>query len=172
METKNNFWNIEFREYAKNKRGQHFMTIIVHLKGRNVITGYMYREYDKESGKMIYTAKDSNGNPVFEDIKDKYKIMNGFKESGKALAEIEPIKPQIDTSRDTENPSSERATNRAEELRELREGKTIENVEEKDEEKDQVQNMENEQETDRDQELNDIREEKENDRDQDFDRDI
>ena len=80
-----------FLEFSSTEEGQHFMTII-HIIGHDrTIIGRMYREYDKDQKKMIYTATDWEGNLVFRDTNDIATLKKKFIESGKTMAQAKPI---------------------------------------------------------------------------------
>ena len=83
-----------FIEYSSSEPGQHFMTVVQTQDHKRIIIGRIYREYDKETKKSKYHAKDFAGNQVFADITDLYALKKGFIENGKNLADMAKMSQQ------------------------------------------------------------------------------
>lgn len=85
METQNNkrtYTKIKFLEYSTANKGQHFITVI---QGKNNVVGRIYREYDEVNKKAIYTAKDKEGNPVFQEEQGLVAIKKAFVNANKEI---------------------------------------------------------------------------------------
>lgn len=91
METKEG--KTVFIEYSTAEKGQHFMTVVQTMDHKRQIIGRIYREYDKEKGKSIYTANDWEGNPIFKDTHDLTSLKKKFIENGKTMAIAIPKVP-------------------------------------------------------------------------------
>ena len=83
-----------FIEYSSSEPGQHVMTVVQTQDHKRIIIGRIYREYDKETKKSKYHAKDFAGNQVFADITDLYALKKGFIENGKNLADMAKMSQQ------------------------------------------------------------------------------
>lgn len=123
MEAEKSSWKradkIVFIEYSSNKPGQHFMTVMKNVDGKRRIIGRIFREYDPENKKTVYTARDWAGNPVFQDIPDLTSLKKSFIEHSKTLALTIPKDP----ARQKETELSEEEDRRLD-LKEIREQKT------------------------------------------------
>ena len=80
-----------FIEYSSSEKGQHFITVVQTIDHKRTIIGRIYREFDKETKKPNYYAKDFDGNQVFADITELYALKKNFIEHGKNLADMEKM---------------------------------------------------------------------------------
>lgn len=100
METQNNknkttYSKIKFLEYSTAAKNQHFITVI---HGKNNVVGRIYREYDDVNKKAVYTAKDREGNPIYQDQPSLVGIKKAFVNANK---EIKSPEQNLDESLET-----------------------------------------------------------------------
>jgi len=104
---------IVFNEYASAKPGQHIISVATRVKGRRHVIGKIFRKYDHEAKKYLYTATDKAGNEIFPADYNLFSLKKKFIENEKNLSPVKQNETQI------EEPS----INCAEELSEVRKGK-------------------------------------------------
>ena len=107
---------IVFTEYAYAKQGQHFMTVNTRVDGKKVFLGKVFKTYDSDAKKYIYTATDRQGNPLFEPTEKIYELKNQFIENEKTLV------PAIEQSQ-VEKEGIEAGTAREGEIKNVRSSK-------------------------------------------------
>jgi len=128
-----------FIEYSSSEPGQHFMTVVQTQDHKRIIIGRIYRQYDKETKKPKYYAKDFEGNQVFANITDLYALKKGFIEHGKNLADMSKM-AQLKKMKQPEKPvNSLQKAERASAVKNIREKKFT-----KDKTKNVTQNKPNE----------------------------
>ena len=85
-----------FVEYPKAVAGQYSIKAekkIIENKTEDrfntkwITIGYLTKKFSKEENKYIYTATDSTGNQVFQNIKELHVLKQAFRDNGKQLAE-------------------------------------------------------------------------------------
>lgn len=118
METKN---KTVFIEYSSNAPGQHFMTVMGYVNGQRRIIGKIFKEYDTENKKMVYTAKDASNNSVFSEVPDLMTLKKRFIEHNQTLTQFIPKGTE---QKETELPELE---DRENDLKQIREQKTEKN---------------------------------------------
>lgn len=118
METKN---KTVFIEYSSNAPGQHFMTVMGYVNGQRRIIGKIFKEYDTENKKMVYTAKDASNNSVFSEVPDLMTLKKRFIEHNHTLTQFIPKGTE---HKETELPELEEREN---DLKQIREQKTEKN---------------------------------------------
>ena len=112
-----------FIEYSSSEPGQHFMTVVQTQDHKRIIIGRIYREYDKETKKSKYHAKDFAGNQVFADITDLYALKKGFIENGKNLADMAKMSQQKKMKQPEKPVNSLQKAERASAVKNIREKK-------------------------------------------------
>jgi len=129
---------VVFIEYSTARKGQHFMAVMVDKK----VIARVYREYDTEKKRMIYTAKDREGKEVLPPTENLYLLKKHFIDNAKQRNQAMQIEEQYDERKEKpqqekqpakekevkqqvkENPKEKtltKQTTREEELRSLRE---------------------------------------------------
>ncbi len=81
---------IVFTEYAYAKQGQHFMTVATRVDGKKVFMGKVFKTYNQDANKYIYTAVDREGKAIFEPTEKLYELKNQFIQNEKILAPETP----------------------------------------------------------------------------------
>lgn len=84
-----------FIEYPQASAGQYSIKIeqkVVDKSDEQAVKkwlaiGYISKSFNKEENKYIYTATDSAGNPIFQDIKELHVLKQEFRNNGKQLAQ-------------------------------------------------------------------------------------
>lgn len=84
-----------FIEYPQASAGQYSIKIEQKVEDKSeeqvvkkwLAIGYISKSFNKEENKYIYTATDSAGNPIFQDIKELHVLKQEFRINGKQLAQ-------------------------------------------------------------------------------------
>jgi len=132
------YGKVVFIEYSTARKGQHFMAVMVDKK----VIARVYREYDPEKKRMIYTARENEGKEVLPPTENLYQLKKHFIENAKQRNQAMQIEERDDErkekSQQAKQPAKEKEvkqqskenakektvtkqTAREEELRELRE---------------------------------------------------
>jgi len=77
---------IVFNEYASAKPGQHIISVATRSNGRRQVIGKIFRKYDHEAKKYLYTATDKAGNEIFPADFNLFALKKKFIENEKNLA--------------------------------------------------------------------------------------
>lgn len=85
-----------FIEYLRASAGQYSIKAeqkVIENKEENrfntnwIPIGYITKKFSKDDNKYVYTATDSAGNPIFQDIKELHVLKQEFRNNGKQLAQ-------------------------------------------------------------------------------------
>jgi hypothetical protein len=126
---------VVFIEYASAKKGQHFITVMGRPDGRKQIIGRIFKEYDKENKKYMYTAADREGKSLFESTPNLYELKKQFIENEKNLAPDLPLNKE-------EKAMAQAADQVDKDMEKLDRGDELENVRKAKKEKSKGQELE------------------------------
>ncbi|MFA6922890.1 MAG: hypothetical protein WC223_01430 [Bacteroidales bacterium] len=87
----NPFSKLRFLEFGRNAKGQHFISVLYWSNGEQILIGRIHREYNNETRKVEYWARDAKDMPIFVVAKDLEAIKRKFRQYGRDLAEPDRI---------------------------------------------------------------------------------